>query len=75
MTLDALDALDAWESTWFWLSSKAWAVVMTEANASNVSVQSIKAGTLAVGGALCVREQQAGPWPGEIHPMGLKWDV
>lgn len=37
----------------------AWAVVMTEANASNVSVQSIKAGTFAVGGALCIRQQQA----------------
>jgi hypothetical protein len=33
---------------------------MTEANASNVSVQSIKAGTFAVGGALCIRQQQAG---------------
>ncbi|CAK9089626.1 unnamed protein product [Durusdinium trenchii] len=37
----------------------AWAVVLSEANASNATAASIKAGTNAVGGALCSRQQEA----------------
>ena len=36
----------------------AWAVVMTEANASNITVATLKAGSYAVGGALCIRQRQ-----------------